>query len=87
MAVAPAAVVADPLAAVVAVDAAFLELLQPRSPMEATIATDIRAARLRGTDIEISPLWRQNGWVRAVRGADHGNSVEVHPKDGDVNKP
>jgi hypothetical protein len=31
------------------------ELLQPRRPSEAAIATDIRAARLRGTDMLVPP--------------------------------
>src|ERR1019366_253012 len=64
------AVVADPpleaavVAVVVADDDDFFELLQPRSPMEATIATDIRAARLRGTDMLVPPYWRRTAGAR-----------------------
>ncbi len=52
------AVVAAPPDAVVAEVDDFFELLQPRRPTEATIATDIKAARLRGTDMLVPPYLR-----------------------------
>jgi hypothetical protein len=68
----PAAVVADPLgAAVVALDDDFFELLQPRRPIEAMIATDITAARLRGTDIRFPLMEMILSVRRALPGADH----------------
>jgi hypothetical protein len=48
-------VAAPPPDAVVGVVEGLDELLQPRRPSEAAIATDIRAARLRGTDMLVPP--------------------------------
>jgi hypothetical protein len=81
----PAAV--DPLgAAVVALDDDLDELLQPRSPMEATIATDITATRLRGTDMLVPPFGDDLSTRRVSDRADQRNMVRDHAKKPSINK-
>jgi hypothetical protein len=85
------AVVPDPPAVVAELDD-FFELLQPSRPTEATIATDIKAARLRGTDMLVPPYME----IRLLPGDETsvgchnrhrpGESVGDHPKNHRVNK-
>jgi hypothetical protein len=49
---------------------AFFELLQPSRPTEATMATDTKAARLRGTDMPGPPYMEMKLRVDASDGTD-----------------